>query len=198
MDSQTIATFGTKIACSDVTKTLTRALLGLWISTACWGGGAFERPPMISAPGRRREKRKAAFESSRKIISKSFRSFFGSGQNCGLQGSKFQNFPKQFFDNKIFNLKIEQRIWYHCVCLVKARRTIYKMTMKGQGQSLTSGQVRPRSRDDPKWVILHITRFAWPRRTYWHQSHVSISFWSKVIGKWRLVTSGDLKWPLEG
>ena len=46
------------------------------------GGGAFERPPpMISAPGRRREKRKAAFESSRKIILKSFRSFFGSGQN---------------------------------------------------------------------------------------------------------------------
>ena len=45
------------------------------------GGGAFERPPMISASGRRREKRKAAFESSRKIISKSFRSFFGSGQN---------------------------------------------------------------------------------------------------------------------
>ena len=45
------------------------------------GGGAFERPPIISAPGRRREKRKAAFKSSREIISKSFRSFFGSGQN---------------------------------------------------------------------------------------------------------------------
>ena len=45
------------------------------------GGGAFKRPPMISAPGHRREKRKAAFESSRKIILKSFRSFFGSGQN---------------------------------------------------------------------------------------------------------------------
>ena len=46
------------------------------------GGGAFERPlPMISAPGSRREKQKAAFESSRKIISKSFWSFFGSGQN---------------------------------------------------------------------------------------------------------------------
>ena len=103
---------------------------------------------MISAPGRRREKRKAAFESSRKIISKSFRSFFGSGQNWGLQGSKFQNFPKRFFDNKIFILKIEQLIWYHRVCLVKARRTIYKMALKGQGQSLTSGQVRPRSRDD--------------------------------------------------
>ena len=26
--------------------------------------------------------------------------------------------------------------------------TIYKMTLKGQDQSLTSGQVRPRSRDD--------------------------------------------------
>ena len=85
---------------------LTRALLGLWIFHRLLGGGAFERPPpMISAPGRRREKRKAAFESSRKIISKSFRSFFGSGQNWGLQGSKFQNFPKRFFYNKIFNLK---------------------------------------------------------------------------------------------
>ena len=85
---------------------LTRALLGLWIFHRLLGGGAFERPPpMISAPGRCREKRKAAFESSRKIISKSFQSFFVSGQNCGLQGSKFQNFPKRFFDNKIFNFK---------------------------------------------------------------------------------------------
>ena len=85
---------------------LTRALLGLWIFHRLLGGGAFERPPpMISAPGRRREKRKAAFESSRKIISKSFRSFFGSGQNWGLQGSKFQNFPKRFFDDKIFIFK---------------------------------------------------------------------------------------------
>ena len=87
---------------------LTRALLGLWISHRLLGGGGGGRlnaPPMISAPGRRREKRKAAFESSRKIISKSFRSFFDSGQNWGLQGSKFQNFPKRFFDNKIFNFK---------------------------------------------------------------------------------------------
>ena len=86
---------------------LTRALLGLWISHRLLGGGGgvWTPPPMISAPGRRREKRKAAFESSRKIISKSFRSFFGSGQNWGLQGSKFQNFPKRFFDNKIFNFK---------------------------------------------------------------------------------------------
>ena len=63
----------------------TRALLCLWISYRLLGGGGetFERPPpMISAPGdRRREKRKAAFESSRKIILKSIRSFFGSAQN---------------------------------------------------------------------------------------------------------------------
>ena len=61
---------------------LTRALLGLWIfHRLLGGGGRLNAPPMISTPGRRREKRKAAFESSRKIISKSFRSFFVSGQN---------------------------------------------------------------------------------------------------------------------
>ena len=112
------------------------------------GGGRRLNAPMISAPGRRREKRKAAFESSRKITSKSFRSFFGSGQNWGLQASKFQNFPKRVFDDKILILEIEQRFWYHRICLVKARRTIYKITLIGQGQSLTSGQVRPRSHDD--------------------------------------------------
>ena len=70
------------------------------------GGGVFEHPPpSISAPAHRRTKRKTAFESSRKIISKSFRSFFGSGQNWGHQGSKFQNFPKRFLDDKIFTFK---------------------------------------------------------------------------------------------
>ena len=91
--------------CRAARQWLTRALLGLWIFHRLLGGGAFERPPMISAPGRHIEKQKAAFESSRKIISKSFRSFFGSGQNWSLQGSKFQNFPKRFFDTKIFNFK---------------------------------------------------------------------------------------------
>ena len=58
---------------------LTRALLGLWIFHRLLGGGRLNAPPMISAPGHRREKQKAAFESWRKIISKSFRSYFGSG-----------------------------------------------------------------------------------------------------------------------
>ena len=86
---------------------LTRALLGLWIFHRLLGGGGgvWTPPPMISAPGRRREKGKAAFESSRKIISKSFRSFFASGQNWGLQGSKFKKFPKRVFNDKIFNFK---------------------------------------------------------------------------------------------
>ena len=90
---------------NDFSRAFERCLL--FFSTATRSrdhGGAFERPPMISAPGRRREKRKAAFESSRKIISKSFSvHFFGSDQNWGHQGSKFQNFPKRFFDNKIVN-----------------------------------------------------------------------------------------------
>ena len=64
------------------------------------GGGVWTPPPpSISAPAHRRTKRKTAFETSRKIISKSFRSFFSSGQNWGHQGSKFQNFPKRFLDD---------------------------------------------------------------------------------------------------
>ena len=37
---------------------------------------------------------------------------------------------------------IEQLFWPYSVCLVKARRTMYNMTLQGQGQSLTSGQGR--------------------------------------------------------
>ena len=69
------------------------------------GGGCLNTPPSISAPAHRRTKRKTAFESSRKIISKSYQSFFGSGQNWGHQGPKFQNFLKRFLDDTIFNFK---------------------------------------------------------------------------------------------
>ena len=74
------------------------------------GGGRLNAPPMISAPGHRREKRKAAFESSRKIISKSFRSFFGSGQNWSLQGQNSKILQNGFSTIKSLILKIEQRI----------------------------------------------------------------------------------------
>ena len=159
------------------------------------GGGAFERPPMISAPGRRREKQKAAFESSRKIISKSFRSFFGSGQNWGLQGSKFQNFPKRFFDNKIFNFKDRATNLIPSCLSRKARRTIYKMTLKGQGQSLTSGQVRPRSRDDRNGsYCISVDLPGQDERTDTNPTSLSL-FDQKLLandGWWPRVTSNDL------
>ena len=119
----------------------------------------FEHPPSISAPAHCRTKRKTAFESSRKIISKSFRSFLAQvkievtrGQNCKI----FQN---GFWTIKSLFLKLEQRFRYH-VCLAKARRTIYNLTLKGQGQNSTSGQVRARSLGDPRRS--HYTSFDAP------------------------------------
>ena len=108
-------------------------------SAAAWGG-RLNAHLMISAPGRRRKKQKAAFE---RALEKSFWNHFGHflaqvkidvtrGQNSKI----FQN---GFSTIKSLILKVEQRIWHHRVCLVKARRTIYKMTLKEQGQSLTSG-----------------------------------------------------------
>ena len=78
---------------------LTRALLGLWIFHRLLGG-RLNAPPMISAPGRRREKRKAAFESSRKIISKSFRSFLAQVK---IGVSRGQN--SKIFQNGCYNIK---------------------------------------------------------------------------------------------
>ena len=99
-------------------------------------------PPSISAPAHRRTKRKTAFEISGKIILKLLRSFLSSGQNWGHQRSKGQIWPKWFFDDNVF-------VWLYRVCLVKARRTMYNLTLKGQGQNLTSGQVRASSLCDP-------------------------------------------------
>ena len=160
------------------------------------GGGAFERPPpMISAPGRRREKRKAAFESSRKIISKSFRSFFAQVKIGVSRGQNSKIFQNGFSTIKSLILKIEQRIWYHRVCLVKARRTIYKMTLKGQGQSLTSGQVRPRSRDDRNGsYCISLDSPGQDERTDTNPTSLSL-FDQKLLandGWWPRVTSNDL------
>ena len=113
------------------------------------GGGVWMPPPpwsrlLVAVEKNERQRSKAR--------EKSFRNHFGHflaqvkiGVSRGQNSKIFQN---GFSTMKSLILKIEQRIWYHRVCLVKARRTIYKITLKGQGQSLTSGQVRPRSRDD--------------------------------------------------
>ena len=128
---------------------LTRALLGLWIfHRLLGGGGRLNAPPwsrlLVAVEKNERQRSKAR--------EKSFRNHFGHflaqvkiGVSSGQNSKIFQN---GFSTIKSLILKIKQRIWYHRVCLVKARRTIYKMTFKGQGQSLTSGRVRPRSRDD--------------------------------------------------
>ena len=129
---------------------LTRALLGLWIfHRLLGGGGAFERPPpwsrlLVAVEKNERQRSKAREKSFRNHLGH-FLAQVKIGVSRGQNSKIFQN---GFSTIKSFILKIEQGIWYHCVCLVKARRTIYKMTLKGQGQSLTSGQVRPRSRDD--------------------------------------------------
>ena len=65
------------------------------------------------------------------------------------RGQNSKIFQNGFWTIKSLILKVEQRFWYHRVCLVKARRTMYKLTLKGQGQNLTSGQVRARSLGDP-------------------------------------------------
>ena len=117
-------------------------------------GGCLSTPPSISAPGHRRTKRRTAFESSRKIVSKSFRSFFGSGQNWGYQGSKFQNFPKRFLDDKIINFNGRTTIlipscWSHQgrvePCIIwpwKVKVKIWRQVKSGQGHSVTEvGQI---------------------------------------------------------
>ena len=114
------------------------------------GGGCLNTPPpSISAPAHRRTKRKTAFESSRKIISKSFRSFLAQVKIEVTRGQNSKIFQNGFWTIKSLTLKVEQRFWYHRVCLVKARRTMYNLTLEGQGQNLTSGQVRARSLGDP-------------------------------------------------
>ena len=47
---------------------------------------------------------------------------------------------KRFLTIKSLRRKIEEWFCHHRVSLVKARRMIYRMTLKGQGQNLTSGQ----------------------------------------------------------
>ena len=99
----------------------------------------FEHPRLsrllriVEQNGKRRSK-------AREKKSKSYRSFFGSGQIKVTRGQSSKNFQNGFWTIKSLILKVEQLFWYHRVCLVKARRTMY---------NLTSGQVRARSLGDP-------------------------------------------------
>ena len=77
-----------------VGRGLTRAPLALQIFHHLLGGGGVRAPlpPSISAPIGRREKRKKAFVSSSKMITKLFQSIFHLSQNCGPQGQKMAKY----------------------------------------------------------------------------------------------------------
>ena len=174
---------------------LTRALLGLWIFHRLLGGGVWTPPPwsrlLVAVEKNERQRSKAR--------EKSFRNHFGHffaqvkiGVSRGQNSKIFQN---GFSTIKSLILKIEQRIWYHRVCLVKACRTIYKMTLKGQGQSLTSGQVRPKSRDDRNGsYCISLDAPGQNERTDTNPTSLSL-FDQKLLandGWWPRVTSNDL------
>ena len=182
---------------------LTRALLGLWIFHHLLGGGVFEHPPprlsrllrIIEQNGKRRSK------AREKSFRNQFSHFLAHVKIEVTRGQNSKIFQNGFWTIKSLILKVEQRLWYHRVFLVKARRTMYNVTLKGQGQNLTSGQVRAKSLGDPS------------RSPSDHQAHHSMrlaetnamttiprlyliwfsSYWQKTVG--------DLKWPpwpLEG
>ena len=88
-------------------------------------------------------------------------------------------------------LKVEQRFWYHRICLVEAHSTIYKTTSKGQGQSLTSGQVRPRSRDD--WNGSYCISVDLPGQD--ERTDTNLMSLSFLIKSYWQMTVGDLGWP---
>ena len=176
---------------------LTRALLGFWIFHRLLGGGggrlnASPWSRLLVAVEKNDRQRSKARE-------KSFRNHFGHFlAQVKIEVTRGQNskiFQNGFSTIKSLILKVEQRIWYHRVCFVKARRTIYKMTLKGQGQSLTSGQVRPRSRDD--WNGSYCISLDSPgqdERTETNPKSLSL-FDQKLLandGWWPRVTSNDL------
>ena len=159
------------------------------------GGGRLNAPPwsrlLVAVEKNERQRSKAR--------EKSFRNHFGHFlAQVKIEVTRGQN--SKFFQNgfliiKSLILKVEQRIWHHRVCLVKARRTIYKMTLKGQGQSLTSGQVRPRSRDDRnRSYCISLDSACQVERTDTNPTSVSL-FNQKLLandGWWPRVTSNDL------
>ena len=104
--------------------------------------------------------------------------------------------------------KIEQWFWQHSVCLVKERRNMHNVTLKGQDQiwpqvMLVKWKERGgRSRVEGH-VVTQVGHIIYQStRLYVSNALTSIprlyrlliaSYWQK-----RLVTSSDLIWPLEG
>ena len=157
------------------------------------GGGVWTPPPRLSRLLRIVEQNGKRRSKARE---KSFRNHFGhflaQVKNEVTRGQNSKIFQNGFWTIKSLILKIEQRFWYHRVCLVKARRTMYNLTLKGQGQNLTSGQVRARSLGDPSRS--NYTSFDAPCRDKHNDSNpMSLSYLVlKLLAKkcwWPRVTS---------
>ena len=165
-------------------------------STACWGAGRWTPPPpwsrlLVAVEKNERQRSKAGEKSFRNHCGH----FLSQVKIEASRGQNSKNFQNGFSTIESLILNVEQRFWYHRVCLVKARRTIHKMTLKGQGQSLTSGQVWPRSRDDRNGsYCISLDSRGQDERTDTNPTSLSL-FYQKLLandGWWPRVTSNDL------
>ena len=129
-------------------RTLTRALMGLWIFHHLLGGGVFKHPRLSRHLRIVKQSRKRPSKAREKSFRNHFGHFLAQVKIGIIRGQNSKNFLNGFWTIKPLLLKVEQRFCYHRVCLVKARRTMYNLTLKSQGQNLTSGQVRARSLGD--------------------------------------------------
>ena len=91
------------------------------------------------------------WKSNRKLLKRSWndpllmwRQSSPKGNRLGVSGHEMSQ--TAFLSEKVFSMissgfeMIEQWFWHHRVCLVKTNRKMYSMTLKEQGQNLTSGQ----------------------------------------------------------
>ena len=83
---------------------------------------------------------------------------------------------------------IEQWFWHHRVCLVKTHRNMYSMTLKGQGQNLTSGQ---------RHVVTQVDHIAYVsmRLDEGNTMRPLSRLYLFCIKSYSQKTVGDLRWP---
>ena len=80
---------------------------------------------------------------------------------------------------------IEQWFWHHHVCLVKTHRNMYSMTLKDQGQNLTSGQGHVMTQ------VGHVVSMRLDERNTMRPLSRLYLFWIKGYSQ---KTVGDLRW----
>ena len=99
---------------------------------------------IISVPVTATSKFKKAIESSWYALSQEWRQISPKINSLGVRGH--ERSKTAFLSEKDFSMitsvfeMIDQLFWRHRVFLVQTHRNMYSMTLKGQGQNLTSGQ----------------------------------------------------------